>query len=362
MSELINRHDNRATIRWKLLTGVSALALAGYVSSAGSAYADDPTHPLIWLELDGQFAQQKNSEELFVPSFLLASPFGGASHVNLEKAPSTIWDKGAQFTFQPSGSDWVISAAIHYGRISRNEDHSQLISHVPSKYFYNAYQHPISYGAESHTVVDFQVGRDVGLGKFGGDGSSVLSAGVRFAQFHSKTTVDIKSQPTNHVLYTGYYRFYATFAAERKFSGVGPSLSWDGSADIAGNPSAGRITLDWGLNGAILFGRQRTRTQHQTKENHIAWFYSQPNPPYTGFASRIPVYHASASSARSKRVTVPNVGGFAGVSLRYASAKISFGYRADFFFNPIDGGIDAAKKEDRAFYGPFASISIGIGD
>jgi hypothetical protein len=28
----------------------------------------------------------------------------------------------------------------------------------------------------------------------------------------------------------------------------------------------------------------------------------------------------------------------------------------------LDGGIAAAKKEDRAFYGPFVSISVGIGD
>ena len=34
MSELIQKNDNRATIRWKLLTGASALALTAYVSSA----------------------------------------------------------------------------------------------------------------------------------------------------------------------------------------------------------------------------------------------------------------------------------------------------------------------------------------
>ncbi len=66
--------------------------------------------------------------------------------------------------------------------------------------------------------------------------------------------------------------------------------------------------------------------------------------------------------SRSKKVTVPNLGGFAAVSWRYADAKVSFGYRADYFFNVLDGGIATAQKEDRAFYGPFASISIGLGD
>ena len=59
---------------------------------------------------------------------------------------------------------------------------------------------------------------------------------------------------------------------------------------------------------------------------------------------------------------VPNIGGFAGISWRLPTAKVSIGYRADFFFNAIDGGIAARKSENRGFYGPFASISIGIGD
>jgi hypothetical protein len=36
-------------------------------------------------------------------------------------------------------------------------------------------------------------------------------------------------------------------------------------------------------------------------------------------------------------------------------------YRADFFFGAMDGGIDTAKKENVGFYGPFATISIGLG-
>jgi hypothetical protein len=358
MSELILKHDNRATIRWKLLTGTSALALAAYVSSAGMALAEDTGHPLIWLELDGQFAQQKNSEELFVPPFMLVSPFDGAAHAGLEKAPSTIWDKGGKLTFQPDGSDWILSAAIHYGRISRKENHSQLVSHVPYKYFYNAYQHPASYGAESHTIVDFQVGKDVGLGSFGRNGSSVFSAGVRFAQFNSRTEVEIASQPTN-VQYPVYNRFYATFAAKRHFSGIGPSLSWNASADIAGNPSSGSIAVDWGVNGSLLFGRQRSRTHGQTTEVQVQTLYNTT----VGAKGRVPVYqHPMPPLVRSKNVTVPNLGGFAGVSWRTANAKISLGYRADYFFNVLDGGIDAAQKENRAFYGPFASISVGIGD
>jgi hypothetical protein len=58
---------------------------------------------------------------------------------------------------------------------------------------------------------------------------------------------------------------------------------------------------------------------------------------------------------------VPNVGGFAGVSLQRGAAKVSLGYRVDFFFGAMDGGIDTTKSENRGFYGPFANISIGFG-
>ena len=54
MSELINARDNRATIRWKLLTSASALALTAYVSCGSVARAEDTDRPTIWIELGGQ--------------------------------------------------------------------------------------------------------------------------------------------------------------------------------------------------------------------------------------------------------------------------------------------------------------------
>jgi hypothetical protein len=37
------------------------------------------------------------------------------------------------------------------------------------------------------------------------------------------------------------------------------------------------------------------------------------------------------------------------------------GYRADFFFGAVDGGLGTSEKETRGFYGPFAKISVGLG-
>ncbi len=64
---------------------------------------------------------------------------------------------------------------------------------------------------------------------------------------------------------------------------------------------------------------------------------------------------------RSRSVVVPNVGGQAAVSFRHGPARVSFGYRADFFFGAMDGGIDTRKTYNRDFYGPFATVSIGLG-
>ena len=74
MSELINTHDNRATIRWKLLTGASALALTAYVASTGIAGAEDADRPQVWIELGGQMEMMNNFSSPFTAPFLLQTP------------------------------------------------------------------------------------------------------------------------------------------------------------------------------------------------------------------------------------------------------------------------------------------------
>jgi iron complex outermembrane receptor protein len=224
--------------------------------------------------------------------------------------------------------------------------------------------------SEHHAILDFQAGKDVGLGLFGSkNGSSVINLGVRFAQFSSKSNIALKSDPDWHFTYKYYaglklapYQAYhtnqANLQASRSFHGVGPSLSWNASALLAGNSQDSELTLDWGVNAALLFGRQRAKIHHDAQAQYHPGgkYYNQ-----AGFR-RVTYSPAPVDVTRSRSVTVPNVGGFAGISFRYSDAKISFGYRADMFFNAMDGGIDARKSENRGFYGPYASISVGLGD
>jgi len=389
MSELIEKKEDCTTIRWGLLTGASVLALAAYVSATAAAQAGDADQPTVWLEVGGQLNRLGDGQETFSPAFLAQTPSIFPPLQHDEHPPLYSLDEFGSIQIAPEGSNWHFSASIRYGRaVSKKVTHHQTYASPYPKYVKNdTYTsiHPVNPLAnrftdakvrqsETHAILDFDVGRDFGLGLFGRSGQSSLNVGVRFAQFTSKSRDALKEDPdwrfdprVYHFNYYGYrydfqqvfqpyHSFAGTFSADRSFSGLGPSLSWKSEAPFLGNPERGELTLDWGVNAALLFGRQKTRTHHQTTAHYHPGGTKYSHPPrYTQYAKNPP------TQSRSHSVTVPNLGGFAGLSFRYLSAKISMGYRADFFFGAMDGGIDSRKTYDRNFFGPYASISIGLG-
>jgi hypothetical protein len=123
---------------------------------------------------------------------------------------------------------------------------------------------------------------------------------------------------------------------------------------LIGNLHDGEIAADWGINGAFLFGRQRARTHHQATGSY---HYDKLG----AISDSITYQPPPVDKTRSRSVTVPNIGGSVGLSWKLQNFKISAGYRADLFFNAMDGGIDTRKSENVGFYGPFASVSVGIG-
>jgi len=413
MSELIQKHDNRATIRWKLLTGASAAVLIASACGTGEVLAadSDTSRPQVWIELGAQLERANGGDSAFAPSFFgdLAPSLGSPAAI-VNELP---WAFGpeATVTFQPKDSDWLFSAGIRFGRSSdqrstqpKTAPHS---SHTVRKYFtkdphytfwgkcchttdvpaYKANFFDVeSKHQASHLLLDFKAGKDVGLGLFGQDSSSVVSAGVRYAQFTTKSNISVKARTDFHQYnafalptYVLYYpqilsqhpqkywpahsfRTYSmTAGSARSFQGIGPSLSWDASATLAGNPDSSELTFDWDVNAALLFGRQKSKTHHQASGNQYYQYYSYARKiTASGYTSLYK--HPRVQHTRSRRVTVPNLGGMAGFSIKWPNAKISIGYRADYFFGAMDGGWDTYKKQDRSFVGPFASISIGLGD
>lgn len=354
MNELAQTHAIRHSVRRKLFVGVSSLALVGYASAIDVAKAEDAKKPILWVELDGQYSQLQDRGTILSPPFLSDSPFDGISHLDLEKGPRFDWDKGAKIVLQPDGSDWFFLLGARYGKSSRSgvRDSHPAATNL-TKYSgnrYSAYQNLSVASSESHVVLDFQAGKDVGIGSFGKGGSSTLGVGIRVAQFRSRNHTAIRSQPTNQP--TGYAtvnKFDAVFDASKRFNGIGPSISWSAYSTIVGKSSSESITFDWGVNGALLFGRQKTTVQHSTEENR--WHNYQPSL----------ISGTSTSLTRSHSVAVPNFGGFAGISWRYPHGKVSLGYRADLFFGAMDEGVDMRATKTVGFYGPFASVSIGLG-
>jgi len=350
MSEF--RNINRNHGRLQLLATVSATALFVAITAMHRAEADDGAsdRPPFWIELGGQYSWIESKQDNFLPPFVLMTPrpsFETTSPLTVEERAPTSWDGNAEIAFEPEGTDWTISAAILYGRSSRSRHIVQLTQNPnTSTGIFCAYQNISAQSSEKHTILDFKAGKDVGLG-MGLD--SKLSFGVRFVQFNATQSGNFRSQPTNAIEPLHYSRFNADLNAYRKFNGVGPSLSWDASAALVGNRNNGEIAVDWGVNGAVLFGRQSIRGSQKTT-----------GVPYVG-GYTYDIYHHSPSLNRRKNVTVPNLGGFAGFSWQTSNAKVALGYRADFFFGAMDGGLDTRKAETIGFYGPFASVSVGLG-
>lgn len=380
MSELIQKQDSRADIRFKLLTGASVPALIAYVVSSSVALAEDTDRPTIWVELGGQMEQMQGLSSPFTAPFMTAitpvpGPYSGNIFGKGQKPPHFAFGLEGKVAFQPENSDWVISAGVRYGRSHANR-HIHQQSPVPIQTFLGVPQgsNVVGFGAafsdskltygESHAILDFNVGRDVGLGKFGRDGVSEISAGVRSAELSSDKNLTIYGRPeilVGHLAPIGFPRDgfvnYTMWAsAERSFGGVGPTVSWDASANLVGDPENGELMLDWGINASVLFGRQKASTDHKT---HSYGFGTQP-PKYNQHIDGY-YHHTPSGSVRSRSVAVPNFGGTIGLSVKYPSAKISLGYRADFFFGAIDAGIDGRRTKDLGFSGPFATIGIGLG-
>ena len=382
MSELIQKSDSRAAIRWKLLTSVSALAL---ISSISVARAEDTSHPLIWLELGGQMDNIRGQGAVFAPAFIAANPnspvLNSVTPLQAQQPSKFGFSEDGKIAFQPEDSDWVFSAAIQYGRSSNSRKvHHQTYNVYPTKYNSGVphpgwldYKHKFAdtqaSRQENHAILDFSAGKDVGLGMFGKESISTLSLGVRIAQFASKAAVSMRALPdmqfdvlplpsyylTLHLPY--FHTYHATGHAARSFRGVGPTVSWTGSTPFVGNQQDGELTFDWGANAALLFGKQKAKVRHQESAHYFSRYAGFHGHPYI-----LTYQNPIGGHDTDRSVTVPNVGGSVGLSWRARDFKVSLGYRADIFFGAMDTGIDAVKKSNLTFNGPYASISVGLGD
>jgi hypothetical protein len=342
MSELVlTRSQN---VRWQLLAGASALALVASMAAVPAASADEDNH--FYFEIGGSYgAQAGGSTAWFLP---FAAPGGGgeggeggesgsqtAERIHSPSGPNGTalpihagpsWDFESALKVQPADTDLIFSLGVKFGRNERRGAFASFTQTTP--YSYTKFYEGAATHRESHINIDFQVGKDFGLGMFGAEGTSVFSAGLRYAHFTARTN-------TGFYTSTKYFAGGGSTLAKRSFVGVGPMISWEASTPLS-DTGDGIFTLDWGVNAAVLFGRQK--------------------------ASGVLLYDDgyALGTSRDRNVTVPELGGSLGFSYRLADSglRIAFGYRVDAAFGALDAGIYQNWQVDRVQHGPFLKIGI----
>ena len=365
-------------------------------------FADaDGGKPTIWLQAGGNFSLLAAAQDPYRPDETDWIDINGGNPLfwpnkqnfitpeNGQKWPTAGFDWEGAITFRPGGSDWKLKMGVRYGRSSRdNTRHksqpkqtpqyfsgvacSYIAAFLPSKAFYCSFAPHGSFtdvlggSSEQHMMLDFTLGKDVGIGLSGTEGTGTLAAGVRFAQFNSNNSFDINVMPYYHVAPKYGHLFHDLYDGKtvehRSFRGMGPEITWDSSNIVWGDVTNGAVNVDWGVNLAMLFGEQKVSIERSNIYHcHSNSTSNVPTPCPESNTTDTFTTKADYTIERSRRATVPNIGAHIGLSYNYRNAKLSFGYKADAFFNAIDGGQEQPHEFDRIFYGPYMNVSIGLG-
>jgi len=372
----------------------------GFLSGSGGT-------PQLWIQLGGNFnATLADATSPYDPTGSAVFPNGGTATpdwpaglptpAQLQHTPDRGFDWEGSLSFVPEDTDWVLKAGVRYGRASRNKHyHKSMIAGTKEGISFFGYyrqcsafkQYPSASqlldacyhggakefvdsqdgSSEEHMMLDFTLGKDIGIGAFGNGGKSTISGGVRFAQFNSQSSQTLGADPHYYLTPNVFAKYHEVWEFDshetRSFHGVGPELTWEGNTPLWGDDAGGQITLDMGVNVAVLFGRQKVRLNHDVNHCDVQGFGTlavcEGQTIGGDIDGRIPEPPDNVN--RSRTVTVPNLGGYIGASMRYRNGKVSLGYRADTFFNAMDGGQETHQSYNRGFYGPYLNVSLGLG-
>ena len=185
MSELKNI-EIAGNCRPMLLATASMVALLAAIPVAARAGKSETAGPTVWVELGGQFERSNILGDKLDPAFLqnfADSPvIASGAPFDAQNSRFSYGGEG-KISFEPNGSDWIFSASLRYGRASsrRHIHQSHGVDWPKSLPIYNSeytqfghhsadtelFSDTVSRSAESHTLLDFQVGKDFGLGLFG---------------------------------------------------------------------------------------------------------------------------------------------------------------------------------------------------
>ncbi len=247
--------------------------------------------------------------------------------------------------------------------------------------------------SEEHQLIDFTVGRDVGIGRVL---QGTLSAGLRYAHFESRSQVLITGtpdwnlppncwrgeladgttlpdgsgsgigstclSPTGETKYSKpatRTEYAGALDAKREFSGLGPVLSWEGTSRLAGEGKAARLDLEWTVSGGVLFGKQETSIE--SGERAAYFRQTQIQNASAGSTNPTSVDEEAFVDQRDDSVMATTLGLGVGLSYRLGGIGLSGGYRWERYMSVIDGGIDERRKSDRTLEGPYFKVRVGFG-
>ena len=200
----------------------------------------------------------------------------------LDLTPKVGWEAATGFDYLIAGSPWHVSGQLRYGQSGQAS--AQILSSgrldlgrgrviTASDTFDATYQ-------ESRWLADIAIGRDV----FGtGPGALQVKGGLRLLDFETRATnSDLLRQNASivdvgNVVFTNVDAAQANDGANRNsFLGAGPRVGVEGSI-----PFAGRWSLDYLSDVAVLFGVQRNVVNSRSQSSASVPVLAQPGTSFT---------------------------------------------------------------------------------
>jgi len=345
------------------------------------------------VEIGGQVQRHDAPNQTVMPGFADAFPaplniFAAPQGENLDQGDG----RSIKLAYQPTSSPWWISGSLRYGKTNGTQIQNAQKRTDPVCVFGGYFAFACSLFAdnpkydpftkftttnhsevsitdrEEHTLVDFSVGRDLGLGGF--DHSSI-SAGLRHAELKSTTMAVFRGIPdwnpqegllaSFYGSYVPHTRYDGAVNESREFNGLGPVVAWDASYPVLGDVEMGRLDVDWSVSGGVLFGKQKSLISGYDQASYFLTRAStvvlngDPDGPTTVTETPVGPY------SRSKSVSVPTAAISLGLSYAVDRFQMGAGYRWERYFNAIDGGFTEHKSYDRTMDGPYFKIAVGFG-
>jgi hypothetical protein len=319
------------SLRGSLLTGVSALALSASAAYGQTGAQNTPPTLTIWGE-GARFWTGGGSFNL--PTI----PLIGAPYTSL--SPLRGYEGAVGFDYRWPNQPWHFVFDIRYGRTrtatSSSSSFRSFVSFPFSTPFFTflATSTTASQSTEheSHLVVDFMVGRDLGIGGT----TPELQFGIRIADLRANAHMDESGRRT---FYSSISFFSSATASQTavgdwssRFFGIGPRI-----AIVGGIPIVGPWSVDYAAGIAGLFG-DRKFTASVTSSNGTSFYLSTSDTAF--------IFNADASLALSYAFT-PNF-------------KASVGIRGDFYSNALttyNVSTGALQNIDRSYWGPFFRLT-----